>query len=343
MIHEIKEKALGVAEKARFFGIAKSRWRQNRLLILCYHGVSVLDEHQWHPQLYLSREYFERRLDLILELGYRVLPLAEGLRLLYAGQLPPKSVVITFDDGTVDFYQHIYPALQKRALPATLYLTTYYALNRFPVFDMMLSYLLWRGRGKTTVVLALGEEREPVLIPMERRLRDERHLQIRRFCNREQWSTAEKNELLQRLAGDIEVAYGRLLEQRMLQIMSPQEIAALDPQLVDLQLHTHRHRTPHDRDLFLREIDDNRRAIQEITCRDHALRHFCYPSGEYIVPFLPWLRDAGIESATTTELGMASRSSEAYLLPRLTETMTLSSTHFAAWLSGMAAWLPNRK
>jgi peptidoglycan/xylan/chitin deacetylase (PgdA/CDA1 family) len=343
MFHEIKEKALMLADKAHFFGLANSTWRQNRLLILCYHGVSMLDEHEWHPQLYLSREYFERRLDLILDLGYTVLPLQEGLSKLYAGKLPKKSVVITFDDGTVDFFQHIYPALQKRAMPATLYLTTYYAQHRHPVFDMMLSYLLWHGRGKAVRSLTQGEEKGPVMIDMNRAGRDQLHLQIRKYCNSQKWSTGEKDDLAQKLAKEIGVDYASLLEQRVLQIMSPSEIAALDPQIVDLQLHTHRHRTPHDKDLFIKEINDNRRAMAEILGREKSLHHFCYPSGEHVVEFLPWLKEAGIESATTTDLGLAGRQSDPLLLPRLTETMTLSSTHFAAWLSGLAEFLPKRK
>jgi peptidoglycan/xylan/chitin deacetylase (PgdA/CDA1 family) len=343
MFHEIKEHALTLADKAHFFGIAASRWRQNRLLILCYHGVSLLDEHEWHPQLYLSRDYFERRLDLIRDLGYTVLPLQEGLSKMYAGRLPKKSVVITFDDGTVDFFLHIYPALQKRAMPATLYLTTYYAQHRYPVFDMMLSYLLWRGRGRQVSSLALGNGKEPVMIDNQRSGRDQLHLQIRQYCNSRQWNSRDKDDLLKTVAREIGVDYASLKEQRVLQIMSPEEIAALDPQLVDLQLHTHRHRTPRDRELFLKEINDNRRAMGEILGREKPLQHFCYPSGEHVAEFLPWLKEAGIESATTTDLGMAGRTSDRFLLPRLTETMTLSPAHFAAWLSGMAAFLPNRK
>jgi peptidoglycan/xylan/chitin deacetylase (PgdA/CDA1 family) len=251
-------------------------------------------------------------------------------------------VVITFDDGTVDFFQHIYPALQKRAMPATLYLTTYYAQNRYPVFDMMLSYLLWCGRGRQVTSLALVFGNEPVVIDEQRPGRDHLHLQIRQYCNSRQWSSKEKDDFAHLLASEIGVDYAGLLRQRVLQIMSAQEIAALDPQLVDLQLHTHRHRTPHDRELFIKEIRENRRAIFEILGREKPLQHFCYPSGEHVAEFLPWLKEAGVESATTTDLGMAGRKSDRFLLPRLTETMTLSPTHLAAWLSGMAAFLPNR-
>jgi peptidoglycan/xylan/chitin deacetylase (PgdA/CDA1 family) len=109
----------------------------------------------------------------------------------------------------------------------------------------------------------------------------------------------------------------------------------------DIQLHTHRHRAPLDRELFLREIADNRHSIQAMT----GLRpsHFCYPSGVYDLRFLPWLRESDIISATTCETGFASRSSNQLLLPRFLDNAALSSIEFESWLTGVSAALPRRR
>jgi peptidoglycan/xylan/chitin deacetylase (PgdA/CDA1 family) len=109
---------------------------------------------------------------------------------------------------------------------------------------------------------------------------------------------------------------------------------------MDIQLHTHRHRTPSDRTLFLREIEDNRKRIEAMT--GSRPTQFCYPSGAYEEAFLPWLREAGVESATTCDPGIATRSSEPLLLPRLVDSSTLSPVEFEGWLAGVADMLPHR-
>ena len=83
--------------------VADSKWRRNRLLILCYHGISRLDEHLWRPNLYMLPEVFEERLKILQRGRYEVLALGEALERLGTGDLPPRSVVITFDDGGYHF------------------------------------------------------------------------------------------------------------------------------------------------------------------------------------------------------------------------------------------------
>jgi peptidoglycan/xylan/chitin deacetylase (PgdA/CDA1 family) len=153
-------------------------------------------------------------------------------------------------------------------------------------------------------------------------------------------SAEEKDELIIRLADAVGVDHGEILRKRILHIMTPEEIATVASDGMDIQLHTHRHRTPRDRTLFLREIDDNRKRIEAIT--GSLPTHFCYPSGVYEEAFLPWLKEAGVESATTCDPGITTPGSHPLLLPRLVDSSTLSAVEFEGWLAGVADMLPHR-
>jgi hypothetical protein len=91
---------------------------------------------------------FRKRMALLREAKCSVVNLGEALKRLDQGTLPPRSVVLTFDDGFADFYDVAWPILREFGFPATVYLTTYYMARNLPVFDPALYYLLWKGRGR---------------------------------------------------------------------------------------------------------------------------------------------------------------------------------------------------
>ena len=121
MLKKLKQTTLALLKGSGAFTLVhNSQWRRQRLLILAYHGISLDDEHLWNPAQYISKEVFRARLSLIEKSGCTVLPLVDGVRRLYAGDLPERSVVLTFDDGTYDFFLHAYPLLKEFDYPAFL-------------------------------------------------------------------------------------------------------------------------------------------------------------------------------------------------------------------------------
>ena len=340
MLKKVKQATLKSLKTAGIATLVQnSRWRRQRLLILAYHGISLSDEHLWNGSPFIAADVFRARLQLLRKSGCVVLPLDEALERLHANDLPDRAVAITFDDGTSDFYTKAFPLLKEFGFPVTLYLTTFYSLYQKPVFDLICSYLLWKGRGGTLDLKKItGRD-----LRMELRdsvSRDVASGEIRSFAREQKLSAEEKDALAASLATHLKVDYDALLEQRIMHLLRPEEVTRLAAEGVDVQLHTHRHRTPMDSKLFLREIEDNRMSIQEMT--GHRASHFCYPSGVYDLRFLPWLQEAGIVSATTCELGFASRGSNQLLLPRLLDHNSLSSIEFEGWLTGISAALPRR-
>jgi peptidoglycan/xylan/chitin deacetylase (PgdA/CDA1 family) len=316
-----------------------SRWRRQRLLILAYHGISVMDEHLWNSSQYMPADVLRARFELLKKSNCAVLPLAEAVRRLYANNLPERAVVITFDDGTSDFYHRAFPVIQEFGFPVTLYITTFYTEYNRPVFDLMLSYLLWKGRNEVLDLRAVTGKGSKMDL-REPAAQGKALAEITGHARTRKSSAEEKDALLTLLAAQLRVDYDALIEQRIMHNVTPDEVKELARGGIDVQLHTHRHRTPMDRQLFLREIEDNRQSIQEMSGK-HA-EHFCYPSGVYDLAFLPWLKESGVVSATTCETGFASRSSNPLLLPRMLDNPQLSSIEFESWLTGVSAALPRR-
>jgi peptidoglycan/xylan/chitin deacetylase (PgdA/CDA1 family) len=344
MLKKFKRATLSSLKTSGVFSVVRnSRWRRERLLILAYHGISLEDEHEWDPSLYLKTSVFRRRMELIKKSGCTVLPLSEALGRLYANDLPDRCVALTFDDGNYDFYKEAHPIIQEFGFPVTVYLTTFYSHYNRPVFDVLASYLLWKRRlAHLDFKEITGQELKVDLADDGARGRalDE----LRRFAREQKLSAEEKDSLMMKVAAQLKIDYDALLARRLLHILSPDEVKELaDAGGVDIQLHTHRHRTPRERSLFLREIEDNRRSIQMMTDATAPASHFCYPSGDYDEAFLPWLEEAGIASATTCEVGFASRQSHRLLLPRLLDVSGLSDIEFEGWLTGVSAALPRRQ
>jgi peptidoglycan/xylan/chitin deacetylase (PgdA/CDA1 family) len=341
MLRTAKLSALALLKHSGVFRLAaNSQWRRRRLLILCYHGIALDDEHHWRPQLYMPKELLEQRFQLLRSLQCSVLPLADAVTRVEAGNLPPRSVVLTFDDGTYDFYKQAWPLLKKYRFPATVYQTTYYVDRELPVFNLFCSYLLWRRReAQLPALRELG-----LMEDMDLRTEAARHRIVRGLVDlsaREKLNGFQKNEIVKRLATVLGIDYNALAARRILQLMNAREIAEVAGSEVDVQLHTHRHRTPDDETSFRREIAENRDCLEAST-KKQAM-HFCYPGGVYREEFADWLRKEKVVSATTCDAGLADRTSNQFLLPRLVDTSLRTQLEFESWVTGVGSVIAVRK
>ena len=321
-----------------FHALRRSEWRKNQLLILGYHGISQDDEHEWNPELYLSPEHFRSRMTLLKEYGCNVLPLADALQRLRTRTLPPCSVVLTFDDGFCDFYRQALPILREFGWSATLYLTSYYSFYNRPVFDVMCSYLLWKGRGAVVEARGLVDGSDAFDLRTESS-RAAAALAIRKFARDAKYSATDKDNLLTALAVQLSIDYEAILSKRILHLLSADEVARLAAEGVDIELHTHRHHLPNNRELFLCELEENKNFIKRFA---KSPQHFCYPNGVYKAGNDAWLRESDVASAMTCEPGLATNNSNPYRLPRLVDTSKLQLIELEGWISGFSKFLPQR-
>lgn len=104
-------------------------------------GIPVLNYHQINDTeknaLTVNTEQFEAQMKYLAENGYTTITPADMLDAWENGtQLPEKPIIITFDDGYLDNYNHAYPILEKYQLKATIFLISDY-VGTYP------NYLTW--------------------------------------------------------------------------------------------------------------------------------------------------------------------------------------------------------
>ncbi len=71
----------------------------------------------------LATERFETQLSLITQMGFRFATMGEYL----AGELGPRDVVVTFDDGLRSFHQVAWPVMRRRFIKPTLFVVSEFA------------------------------------------------------------------------------------------------------------------------------------------------------------------------------------------------------------------------
>lgn len=100
-------------------------WHRRQTVFLCYHSVTRRPQPIPHElKLHMPLALFASHLDY-LQRHCRVISLAEYLAARRDGRrLPDNSVVLTFDDGTRNFFTVVAPLLAERALPATAFVIT---------------------------------------------------------------------------------------------------------------------------------------------------------------------------------------------------------------------------
>jgi peptidoglycan/xylan/chitin deacetylase (PgdA/CDA1 family) len=101
------------------------RWKPNpgdlrdALRIFLYHRVSDDPD-----PLALSPAKFRAQMEYLASSGVQALDAVTALDLLYAGQLEPRTVALTFDDGFQDVLDNAQPVLAELGFTATVFVST---------------------------------------------------------------------------------------------------------------------------------------------------------------------------------------------------------------------------
>lgn len=281
--------------------------RVQPLSILIYHRIlssadpmrpdeTTLETFRWHMEL--LRKYFNP------------LPLDEAAKHVRAGSLPPRSVCVTFDDGYADNLRLALPVLQANSVPATVFVSTAYLDGGRMWNDTIIESV----RAHQGEYLSLPDYN---LIGLKLQSDDDRFRAARDIIRAVKHLDFEEREEFSR---GLASRSGTLPDGLMLTTAQLQALGG-DP-LITIGAHTHRHPilATLDRTAAGREISMSKAILEEKL--DKPVRSFAYPNGrpelDYSVEHPTLVRQLGFDLAVTTQVGVATRETDAFQLPRFT-------------------------
>ncbi|MGB3722250.1 MAG: polysaccharide deacetylase family protein [Pacificimonas sp.] len=312
---------------------AARRLTRGSLRILCYHGLWTIDDSPFGDRLFMPAAQFTTRMEWLAESGFPVLPLGEAVDLLAEDRVPDGATVITIDDGWASTYTHMLPVFERLRLPATCYVTTYYAQKGGPVVNVAVNYLLNRAASGTYV---LSDLLPPVTAPLildDDDSREAAGAYIRPAIDALPYK--DRIAALRAIADRFGVGTEPWFGERQFHLMTPEEIGDASARGLDIQLHTHRHRGLHDGvDHVAEELAENRAHLRSMIGADKPLDQFCYPSGGFDAKGEAILADCGVKSATLVDEGINAPGTNPYRLRRFLDGRSVARAHVHAYLSG---------
>ncbi len=109
-------------EQTRGARMARRALARPQAIVLAYHAISDLRDDPVLGEYGLPRERFAKQLDMLRRLGWRFVGVDELLQALAGrGNLPPRSILVTFDDGYVDLLTEGCPVLATRGIPSVTF------------------------------------------------------------------------------------------------------------------------------------------------------------------------------------------------------------------------------
>lgn len=303
---------------------------KNELRILCYHNFSSSDVLRWSPPIHIKPETFRKRIEYITKCNFSLLRLADAIKLMRTGdELHKIPVVITIDDGWESILKYAHPILHSANVPYTVYVTSWYSINNQPIFNLAVPFVLWKAQNAEYNFRNLN-----LPITLENEDIEEYGSLAKKIIDYgiNELSYEERYSWLEDMCEQIGVDYSSLKNNKELTLLDTPNLEKLYRDGVDIQLHTHSHSWPLDENAANSELSKNRTYLEKITKK--PLKHFCYPSGSWDPSQFVYLKNNGIESATTCDDGFNNSQTNIYALNRLLDSEEKAQIVFEAELSG---------
>lgn len=256
--------------------------------VYMYHHISKKSRTNWGPwQISLSKDKFQRQVEKIDE--HRTVISVDQLNsyIRDGKRLPPNPAVITFDDGYTKFDNRVIPTLEKYKIPATVYMSTKLMENGDPPYEFRLASALVSS---SEVQIKISNKN------INYRLSSKTDI-IEAYNTIRDLSKDSKAKVQRRIVTEIGESSDLTGK-----IMSTEEIKMLaEHPLITVGSHGHEH-------IPFSTLTAKEQKTNIETCRDRLTellgeppKHFSFPYGSFNDSAIQAVREAGFETAVTTQ------------------------------------------
>jgi len=253
-----------VGIRARKHNAARDDRSRGRAILL-YHRVA--DDEDVHG-LSVSRQRFDEHVRMLAR-DYRVIPLDELLR-TPAGDLPPRAVALTFDDGYLDNLVEAAPVLERAGLPATFFLTSGWLSGPGEYWwDTLERVLLLNDSVPPSIILSGPDQLRLSAGTAEQRLAS--HDQLHALM------VSAPLEVRDRLTAELSRLGGPPARRRPLVADEVLQLARIAGMSVGAHTVNHLSLPHQDSAVVARELDDCRTTLEDVT--GTTINAFAYPYG----------------------------------------------------------------
>ena len=308
-----------IAHGLRWTGltILKRATSAAELHILTYHRVLPIQESICYPfqGMVMPRDTFEAQMSYLAN-SYVVLDFSQAIERLQNGNLPKKSVVVTFDDGYRDNYEYALPILKKYAIPAAFFVVTDALEQRIRLW--------WDEVAEAIRLLSL---REPLTKEEMEQLPPWVGETLNRLSKKNRYQNVA-DELVHAM-NDISLKDRLMIRESLLRLINNdmsriqdlmltwEQVKEMHNSGMSFEAHTRTH-------AFIDELpeDEARREVQDCVNSlksnlNTSIRYFSYPRGRFTERLQPLLENAGIRAAVTTDQGQNRSGTNVFQLKRL--------------------------
>jgi len=271
---------------------------------LYYHHI-FKTKNSYHPDD-LSVNEFEVQMKF-LNSHFNILPIKDALSLLEQKKLPPKTLVITFDDGYEDNYTNAVPILEKFRCSATFFISTE-GVDKGYLWNDVIEQCIKRTDQTIISAEIIGEDikiaTDAEKISAYHKLLN--HLKFKANLERRTFIELLKNQLN---VFDFQTT-----------MMNCSQIRTLHNKNFEIGAHTHTHTilsTESDEDCY-KELEKNKNKLQNII--NQSVNYLAFPNGLFQRDFnekhCVLAQRIGFDAAFSTNDGGAFSSTNTYSIPR---------------------------